>query len=144
MSIGAMFSVTGAKLEGTESTTSSSFSYMGGDEFMQLLLAQLRNQNPLEPLSDSDMMSQFTQLNSLDQLQKINGNLIAMSLSNELLGAAGLLGKVVEVVMPDGQNHEAQVTGISFSNGQVMLWLGEEAVPLSSLIAVHEVSTEDE
>jgi len=44
-------------------------------QFMLILLAQLRNQNPLEPLDDTAMISQIAQLNSLEQLQQINAAL---------------------------------------------------------------------
>ncbi len=46
-----------------------------GEQFMQLLLAQLRNQNPLEPMDNSEFMGQMTQLNSLQELQKMNDSL---------------------------------------------------------------------
>ncbi len=43
--------------------------------FMKMLLAQLRHQNPLEPMDDKEMIGQMTQLNSLQELQKINSTL---------------------------------------------------------------------
>jgi flagellar basal-body rod modification protein FlgD len=48
---------------------------MDGGEFMMILLAQLRNQNPLEPMDDKELISQMAQLNSLQELQKINASL---------------------------------------------------------------------
>ncbi len=48
------------------------------DQFMKLLLAQLRNQNPLEPMNNSEFMGQMTQLNSLQELTKINDNLVQL------------------------------------------------------------------
>lgn len=44
-------------------------------EFMQILLAQLQHQNPFEPMDDTAMIAQMTQLNSLEELQKINVSL---------------------------------------------------------------------
>ena len=44
-------------------------------QFMQLLLAQMRNQNPLEPMNDKEMISQLAQLNSMQTLQKISSSL---------------------------------------------------------------------
>lgn len=48
---------------------------MDGGEFMMILLTQLRNQNPLEPMDDKELISQMAQLNSLQELQKINASL---------------------------------------------------------------------
>jgi flagellar basal-body rod modification protein FlgD len=68
--------VNGASAATSYATTAAA----GGSEmdtgtFMQILLAQMSHQNPLEPLNDKDMMAQMTQLNSLMELQKINGSL---------------------------------------------------------------------
>ena len=63
---------------------------MEGGEFMMLILAQLRHQDPLKPMDDSQMIAQFTQLNSLEELQKINTNLESLVL------LAGLAGQPVE------------------------------------------------
>jgi flagellar basal-body rod modification protein FlgD len=46
-----------------------------GSEFMQILLAQLRHQNPMEPMDDKELIGQMTQLNSLQELQKISATL---------------------------------------------------------------------
>jgi flagellar basal-body rod modification protein FlgD len=46
-----------------------------GSEFMQILLAQLRNQNPMQPMDDNQLIGQMAQLNSLQELQKISTTL---------------------------------------------------------------------
>lgn len=45
------------------------------DTFMQLLLAELKNQDPLEPMNNSEMVAQMAQLNSLQQLTSISSNI---------------------------------------------------------------------
>ncbi len=136
---------------GNVSNTSSSqgvltnpTSALGGDQFMMLLLAQLRNQNPLEPMDDKDMMAQFTQLNSLEELQKINDGLQGLYRSNQLTEAAGLIGKEVEISTGDGQSQTGVVSGVSLVEGQVMLWLNDLMVPLSSLITVRAQQPDNE
>ena len=41
-------------------------------EFMELLLAQLRNQNPFSPVDDNTFINQIIQINSLQELQEMN------------------------------------------------------------------------
>jgi len=48
------------------------------DTFMQLLLAELKNQDPLEPMNNSEMVGQMAQLNSLQQLTSISANIETM------------------------------------------------------------------
>ena len=45
-----------------KTSANSAYSSLGSAQFMQILMAQLTHQNPLEPMKDSEMMSQFAQL----------------------------------------------------------------------------------
>lgn len=114
------------------------FKFMEGAHFMQLLLAQLRLQNPLEPLQDREMMTQLAQINSLQELQQINAALRETAAANLLTQSAGLIGKTVEYVDDEGQTQRGVVTGVSMQDGQVTLWLGEERLPLAEVVSVHE------
>lgn len=108
---------------------------MDGDDFMLLLLTQMRHQDPLEPMDDQAMMSQFTQLNSLQQLQQINANIYsALNQPPDLSEASAMIGKMIET----SGGKTGTVTGVSIANGQIMLWLGEEQVPLSSVTSIQE------
>lgn len=108
---------------------------MDGSDFMQLLLTQMRHQDPLEPMDDQAMMSQFTQLNSLQQLQQINATIYsALNQPPDLSQASALIGKAIET--SDGIT--GTVTGVSIANGQIMVWLGEQQVPLSNVTSIQE------
>lgn len=118
---------------GSNATNALAQTGMDGDDFMLLLLTQMRHQDPLEPMDDQAMMSQFTQLNSLQQLQQINATIYsALNQPPDLSEASGLIGKAIET--SDGIT--GTVTGVSIANGQIMLWLGEEQVPLSSVTSI--------
>jgi flagellar basal-body rod modification protein FlgD len=112
------------------------------NNFMMLLLAQLKHQNPLEPLNDRDMMAQLTQVSSLQELQKINALLEYMATSNRLSEAAGLIGKTIEYLDEDGKPQTGQVTGVSLTDDQIMVWIGEKRIPLSSVTSVSETKEE--
>lgn len=45
---------------------------LGQDAFMKILIAQLRNQNPLEPMKDAEFIAQMAQFTSLEQLTSLN------------------------------------------------------------------------
>lgn len=67
---------------------------LGKDEFMKLLVAQLSNQNPLEPQDGADFVAQLATFSNLEQLTSINTGLDSLALSQ-----AGLIqGQTVDLV----------------------------------------------
>jgi flagellar basal-body rod modification protein FlgD len=73
---------------------------LGQDEFLKLLVTQLQNQDPLNPMESEDFAMQLAAFNSLDQLMSINGKLDAVAGGQLMLGgfqAASLIGTEVTV-----------------------------------------------
>ena len=64
----------------TSSSVSSSNLQM---DYMTLLVAQMKNQNPLEPLDNNEMASQLAQFSQLQQLEEMNSNLSQSNINFE-------------------------------------------------------------
>jgi flagellar basal-body rod modification protein FlgD len=64
----------GTDSNGNELTTGS-LKELGKDEFMQLLVTKLQNQDPLDPMDDEAFIAELAQFSSLEQLQNLNSNL---------------------------------------------------------------------
>src|SRR4051794_10049131 len=83
---------------GTNSKTSSALGAaagMGKDDFMQLLIAQLKNQDPMKPMEDKDFVTQLAQFSSLEASEKITQQMEELTGSQMLVQAATLIGKQV-------------------------------------------------
>lgn len=76
-------------------------------DYLKLLVTQLQNQNPLEPMSNSDMTSQLAALSQLEQMENMS-NSFAKVLEAEQFSQAGvMLGKDVVMRTEDGEDFEA-------------------------------------
>jgi flagellar basal-body rod modification protein FlgD len=64
-------------------------------DFMKLVIAQMRNQNPLEPQKDSDFMAQMAQFEALNQMKVVANSMRALQGMTELSSAASLIGRNV-------------------------------------------------
>ena len=113
---------------------------MGKNDFLMLLAAQLRYQDPLNPQSDSDFASQLAQFSSLEQMQNMNDTLSAMANYQ----AYSLVGKfVVAVASVDGVLSEIPgvVDSIFMRKGITYAQIGEFVVPISAITDVFDDSS---
>ena len=115
----------------SSSTTSTS-------DFMMMLLAQLSNQNPLEPLSSSDMLSQFAQLNSVQELQSIQVSMNQVASANQTGYAASLIGKDITANLDDGTSLTGVVTGITMEANQIFVHVGDQKTQVSNIVEIKD------
>ncbi|SFM23675.1 flagellar hook assembly protein FlgD [Marinobacter zhejiangensis] len=75
-------------------------SELGKNEFLELMLAQLENQNPLEPQDNGEFISQLAQFSSLEEMQGVSnsiGDLVGEFRSSQALQASAMVGRSVLV-----------------------------------------------
>ena len=109
--------------------------------YMNLLIAQLRNQNPLEPLNNNEMASQLAQFSQLQQLESMNTSFSDVLADIQRTYAASLIGKEVSFVAEDGSGSGQLATGVVervFNNidGEIVLVAGGHTVGLDEIISV--------
>lgn len=88
-----------AVTSGTSSTTTTkSAAQESEDRFLKLLVTQMKNQDPLNPMDNAQVTSQMAQLSTVTGIDKLNSTLQAMSssfASSQSLQAAGMIGRSV-------------------------------------------------
>jgi len=104
------------------------------NDFLQLLVAQMENQDPLQPQSDTEMASQMAHFTSLSQTS-------AMSSSLSMMQANSLIGSTVTVQIPDSKSTTSGVvqsveTGAESSDGTPQIMINGTAYDLSSVLSV--------
>jgi flagellar basal-body rod modification protein FlgD len=111
-------------------------SQIGRDQFMQLLVTQLRNQDPLEPVNQQDFLGQLAQFSSLEGIERLNLN-FAESLKFQQLSQGGaLVGSRVEYTSAQGETKTGLVDSARVLNGELQFQIGEDTVGLSGLSGV--------
>ena len=95
---------------GTSTAIKAPEQTLGQDQFLNLLVAQLKNQNPLDPFDDAQMMAQLAQFSQLEQTKQMT---TAMTSFIKQQGAANATGLTALL----GKHVTAQGSGVSLTSG---------------------------
>ncbi|MBI5119264.1 flagellar hook capping protein [Candidatus Poribacteria bacterium] len=93
-------------------------------DFLMLLITELANQDPLDPMSDRDFIAQMAELNTLNEIEELNENITAM----QFLQTSGLIGHEVDAIGPDGQPVSGVVAEVRYADSEPWLVLDSGAV----------------
>ena len=114
---------------------------MGQTEFLSLLVTQMRNQDPLKPVSDTEFIAQMAQFTSLEQTKEMGADLQQLRQSYNLTQGTALMGKPVKVATGEKENQvfsNGIVTDLKVNkDGDVSVILNGQTYDLDSVIEVH-------
>lgn len=134
MSVSAI--IEDGKITNAQATTSSSKkdnSTLGKDDFLQLLVAQMKYQDPMEPTSNTEYIAQYAQFSQVEQIQN-------MSQSMDLSRASGMVGQTVEVTTTDENGVEKTIMGkvdyVKYENGKALVAIDESLYSLDDVTYV--------
>ncbi len=112
-------------------------------DYMKLLTTQLRNQNPLEPMNNSDMTAQMTQFSQLAQLETMNTSFSEVLKTIEQDHATSLLGKNVSFIGETNGGDVDLLTGkveqVTNKDGKVLLSVGDHTLTLKDIVGVSDL-----
>jgi flagellar basal-body rod modification protein FlgD len=116
-------------ISSTDTLPSESSKILSQQDFLQLLVTQMQNQNPLEPQSDTQMAAEMAQFTSLQQSS-------SMSSSLAMIQADSLLGSTVNLQVDPKTLANGVVQGVVVKNGTPMILVNDSAYNLNQVISV--------
>jgi flagellar basal-body rod modification protein FlgD len=133
--------VDGQIVETTSTTTSSSSSSSGTDldkdAFLQLLVAQMKYQDPLEPTSNTEYISQLATFSQLEEMQNLTSSMT-------LQRASSLVGQYVFMKVTDSSGNttypEGQVDYVVYENSKAYLSINETLYSIDDLDTIADTS----
>jgi flagellar basal-body rod modification protein FlgD len=128
--------VTNGQVVTTTSATKSATSQSLQDQFLTLLVSQLKNQNPLEPMKNDEFLAQTAQFQALTEMQKLNKSMSAFMSQSQLNNASSLIGKQVTALTSDGDSLTGVVTSAQMNGSDVLLEIDGKFVSLANVTKV--------
>ena len=109
-------------------------------QFMTLLVTQLQNQNPLEPMDNKDMSAQLAQFSQLEQMESMNNSFTQVLDSVQKEYASSLIGKDISFATTAEDGSDETQTGaveeVLMEDGEMELIVGDNHVSLADVLAV--------
>jgi flagellar basal-body rod modification protein FlgD len=91
--------------------------------FLQLMITELQNQDPLNPLENKDMLAQISQIREVGATDKLTETLSSVLLGQSIASATNLIGAEVDALSDDSQKVSGIVKQVSIENGNPKLIL---------------------
>lgn len=128
----------------TQSQSGNSRSILDKDAFLKLLITQLANQDPTNPMQDRDFIAQMAQFSSLEQMNNVANELRGLRQMFSL--SSDLIGKTIEWKADDGSGTvlTGVVESILLRDGETLIVSGDAEIPFDRVIRVTETPVEQE
>ena len=124
--------VTSAASRPTVSATST----LGYNDFLKLLLAQMKNQDPTSPTDSTQWVSQLATFSSVEQAVQANSKLDQILQNSALTDAESLIGRTVTT---RDQSVSGVVAAVSISNGSLVATLESgESLPVTTDVTISQ------
>jgi flagellar basal-body rod modification protein FlgD len=111
---------------------------LGKDQFLQILVTQLRNQDPMQPLQDKDFIAQMAQFSSLEQMTNMSKELTALKQSAGM--ATGIIGTSVTWMQTNEDqsvvNRSGIVDSIVWRAGVQYAAVDGAEVPINEILSI--------
>ena len=96
---------------------------LSSEEFIQILITELQNQDPFNPSDTNAMLEQISSIRNIESQMDLQTRLEDLVSQNQMSAAGGLIGKYVEGLNASNNNVSGVVTSIKLSGDEIILEL---------------------
>lgn len=117
---------------------------LGKDEFLNLLVTQMSNQDPLDPMDSSESIAQLAQFSALEQMQNVGDQIASLRQASGITDALLLQGQNVEAVDANGVTYTGIVDSAVWGSTGLVLTIGGTKVPMSNIVELRLAQLQEE
>jgi len=120
----SIVAVNSAATSAASDQIATSSNELGESDFLMLLVTELMNQDPLDPMSDREFIAQLAQIETMNETTDMNENIATL----QMLQAAALVGRGIEAIGTMGEQVEGTVTEVRFVDSVPQIVVDDDAV----------------
>ena len=103
------------------------------DQFLKLMITELQNQDPLNPMDNAQILQQISQIREIQASDQMRDTLQSVLLGQNLASASGMLNKQVTGLTDSGDEVQGTVTRVSVADNKVSLTIDGKQVSLTNI-----------
>ena len=105
-------------------------------DFIRMMVAELENQDPMNPISNTEMLQQISQMRSITSSDRLTTSIEALAMGQSLSTASSLIGKTVTGLDSLGNEVEGRVDRVTIENGEAKLFIGSSIIHAGRVTAI--------
>ncbi len=135
-----------ASTSSTNSTdTISNSTELNKDDFLKLLITQLKNQDPMSPMDDSQFVSQMAQFSSLEQMSNVataisdlKESMVKLNSQSLLTQGAAMIGKNVVGTDSEGTEITGTISSVKWLDDSLTLMIGDTPLTMDNISEIKD------
>jgi len=122
---------------GTDAFSSAASQTLSEQDFLNLLVTQMTSQDPMNPMTNQDMLSQMVQFSTLQGNTSMQTTLASMQSDQTLSEANSMIGQQVNL-QTDSKGDTAQgvVSGVDLSSGTAQIVVNGQSYNLNQVLSI--------
>ena len=105
-------------------------------DFIKMMVAELENQDPMNPMSNTEMLQQISQMRSITSNDRLTSSIESLTLGQALSTASSLIGKMITGVDTLGLPVTGKVDKVTIENGEAKLYVGSSIINVGNVTAI--------
>jgi flagellar basal-body rod modification protein FlgD len=106
------------------------------DDFVKLLVTELQNQDPLEPLGNEEILQQISQIREIESNQRLTQTLQSVLLGQSVVTASNMLGRTIVGLSDSSETVTGRIDRVSIDRGVAKLHIGEHTINLNNVAEI--------
>jgi len=111
-------------------------------DFIKMMVAQLENQDPMAPMSNTEMLQQMSQMRAITANDRLTESIESLTMGQALSTASSLIGKTVTGMNTLDQSVTGKVDKVTIENGEAKLYVGSSIISAKNVTAIVDMPTE--
>ncbi len=113
------------------------------EHFITLMITELQNQDPLNPLDNAQMLQQISQIREIGATDNLTKTLESVLLGQNISSASSLLGKEIRAITDTGSPVFGKVDKVTITDGIPRLHVGFDEVGLNNVAEIRSTESEE-